>query len=140
MNEVSQDSAAPTAASETRSDGAPESTPTTAAARLPWIGASAVSQQTLELGSKVASSASTVLITGESGAGKDQLARWIHEQGPRRDSPFMKIDCASLPPELVESELFGHEKGAFTGAIATKRGRLEIALGGTIVLDRKSVV
>jgi DNA-binding NtrC family response regulator len=135
MNEVSQDSAAPTAASETRSDGAPESTPTAAAARLPWIGASAASQQTLELGSKVAGSASTVLITGESGAGKDQLARWIHEQGPRRDSPFMKIDCASLPPELVESELFGHEKGAFTGAIATKRGRLEIALGGTIVLD-----
>jgi DNA-binding NtrC family response regulator len=135
MSEVTQDSAIRTAASETRSEGAPESTPLTASARLPWIGASAVSQQTLELGSRVAGSASTVLITGESGAGKDQLARWIHEEGPRRDSPFMKIDCASLPPELVESELFGHEKGAFTGAIATKRGRLEIALGGTIVLD-----
>ncbi len=135
MSEVSQDSSTSTAASSNRSDGAPESTSATTTARLPWIGASAVSQQTLELANKVAGSASTVLITGESGAGKDQLARWIHEEGPRRDSPFMKIDCASLPPELVESELFGHEKGAFTGAIATKRGRLEIALSGTIVLD-----
>jgi DNA-binding NtrC family response regulator len=135
MSELSQDSSAPAAASSNRSDGAPESTSAATAPRLPWIGASALSQQTLELASKVAGSASTVLITGESGAGKDQLARWIHEEGPRRDSPFMKIDCASLPPELVESELFGHEKGAFTGAIATKRGRLEIALSGTIVLD-----
>ena len=135
MSEVSHDSSAPAAASETRDAAAPESAPATAAARLPWIGGSAVALQTLELASKVAGSASTVLITGESGAGKDQLARWIHEQGPRRDAPFMKIDCASLPPELVESELFGHEKGAFTGAIATKRGRLEIALAGTIVLD-----
>jgi DNA-binding NtrC family response regulator len=132
MSEVSQDSSAPTAASGA---DAPEATLNTAAARLPWIGASAESQQLLELANKVSGSGTTVLITGESGAGKDQLARWIHEQGPRRDSPFMKIDCASLPPELVESELFGHEKGAFTGAVATKPGRLEIALGGTIVLD-----
>ena len=64
--------------------------------------------------------ATTLLITGESGTGKDQLARWIHEQGPRRDAPFLKIDCASLPSELVESELFGHERGAFTGAVAQK--------------------
>ena len=133
MNEVSHDSAATGATSATPS--AASDTARGAAARLPWIGASAIAVQTLDLASKVAASATTVLITGESGTGKDQLARWIHEQGPRRDSPFMKIDCASLPPELVESELFGHEKGAFTGAIATKPGRLEIALGGTIVLD-----
>jgi DNA-binding NtrC family response regulator len=105
------------------------------AERLPWIGASAASQQVLELAGKVAGAATTVLITGESGSGKDQLARWIHETGPRHDAPFLKIDCASLPPELVESELFGHEKGAFTGAVAQKPGRLELAQGGTIVLD-----
>ncbi len=103
--------------------------------RLPWIGASAASLQVLELAGKVAAAATTVLITGESGTGKDQLARWIHEQGPRHDAAYLKIDCASLPPELVESELFGHEKGAFTGAVATKPGRLELAQGGTIVLD-----
>jgi transcriptional regulator with PAS, ATPase and Fis domain len=72
---------------------------------------------------------------GETGTGKDQLARWIHEHGPRRDLPFLKIDCASLPSELVESELFGHERGAFTGAVARKLGRLEMAEAGTIVLD-----
>jgi DNA-binding NtrC family response regulator len=133
MNEVSHDAAATGATSATSS--AASDSARVAAGRLPWIGASAIAVQTLDLASKVAAAATTVLITGESGTGKDQLARWIHEQGPRRDSPFMKIDCASLPPELVESELFGHEKGAFTGAIATKPGRLEIALGGTIVLD-----
>ncbi|HEY6903934.1 MAG TPA: sigma-54 dependent transcriptional regulator, partial [Candidatus Acidoferrales bacterium] len=84
---------------------------------------------------KLAETSTTLLITGESGTGKDQLARWIHERGPRRDSPFLKIDCASLPSELVESELFGHERGAFTGAVARKLGRLEMAQGGTIVLD-----
>ena len=89
----------------------------------------------LEIAEKLAETATTLLITGESGTGKDQLARWIHEHGPRRDAPFLKIDCASLPSELVESELFGHERGAFTGAVARKPGRLEMAQGGTIVLD-----
>jgi DNA-binding NtrC family response regulator len=103
--------------------------------RLPWIGPSSASQLILDLARKVSEASTTVLITGESGTGKDQLARWIHEQGPRHDAPFLKIDCASLPPELVESELFGHEKGAFTGAVAQKPGRLELAQGGTIVLD-----
>jgi len=77
----------------------------------------------------------TILITGESGTGKDLLARHIHELGVRRDAPFLKIDCASLPPELVESELFGHERGAFTGAVERKLGRFELGRGGTIVLD-----
>lgn len=103
--------------------------------RVEWIAADPASQHVLEIASKVADTTTTVLITGESGTGKDQLARWIHEAGPRRDSPFLKIDCASLPAELVESELFGHERGAFTGAEARKPGRLELAREGTIVLD-----
>jgi DNA-binding NtrC family response regulator len=100
-----------------------------------WISADPASEGILELGRKVADTATTILITGESGSGKDQLARWIHEQGSRRDAPFLKIDCASLPAELVESELFGHERGAFTGAVARKLGRLEMGERGTIVLD-----
>jgi len=100
-----------------------------------WIGASPASRRVLELARKVTDAATTLLVTGESGAGKDQLARWIHEQGVRRDAPFLKIDCASLPAELVESELLGHERGAFTGAVAQKPGRLELAQDGTIALD-----
>ena len=83
--------------------------------RLPWISADPASQNVLELAQKVAAAPTTLLITGESGSGKDYLARVIHELGPRRDAPFLKIDCASLPAQLVESELFGHERGAFTG-------------------------
>jgi DNA-binding NtrC family response regulator len=89
----------------------------------------------LEMARKVAETSTTILITGESGTGKDQLARLIHELGPRRDAPYLKIDCASLPQELVESELFGHERGAFTGAVERKLGRLEMAGAGTIELD-----
>jgi two-component system, NtrC family, response regulator AtoC len=100
-----------------------------------WIAVDPASRHVLDLAQKVAGASTTVLITGESGTGKDQLARWIHQHGPRRDAPFLKIDCASLPTELVESELFGHERGAFTGAAARKLGRLEMAQGGTIVLD-----
>ncbi len=100
-----------------------------------WIAHSPASARVLELAEKVADAATTVLITGESGTGKDQLARWIHERGARHDAPLLKIDCASLPNELVESELFGHETGAFTGAVARKPGRLELAETGTIVLD-----
>ena len=104
-------------------------------ARVEWVAVDAASRHVLELAGKVAASATTVLITGESGTGKDLLARHIHELGPRRDAPFLKIDCASLPPELVESELFGHERGAFTGAVERKLGRFELGHGGTIVLD-----
>jgi DNA-binding NtrC family response regulator len=94
-----------------------------------------VSQRLLELARKVAETSTTLLITGESGTGKDYLARLIHELGPRRDAPLLKIDCASLPQELVESELFGHERGAFTGAVERKLGRVELAGQGTLVLD-----
>jgi len=100
-----------------------------------WVAADIASLAVLELAAKLTEPSTTLLITGESGTGKDQLARWIHQNGPRRDAPFLKIDCASLPAELVESELFGHERGAFTGAVARKLGRLEMAQGGTIVLD-----
>jgi DNA-binding NtrC family response regulator len=102
---------------------------------LLWIAADPASRRVLEIAEKLADTSTTVLIMGESGTGKDQLARWIHEHGPRRDAPFLKIDCASLPDELIESELFGHERGAFTGAVARKPGRLEMAQGGTIALD-----
>ncbi|MGA8142755.1 MAG: sigma-54 dependent transcriptional regulator [Candidatus Acidiferrales bacterium] len=105
------------------------------AANIEWVAADPASRAVLELAAKVAEPSTTLLITGESGTGKDQLARWIHQHGPRRDAPFLKIDCASLPAELVESELFGHERGAFTGAVTRKLGRLEMAQGGTIVLD-----
>jgi DNA-binding NtrC family response regulator len=107
----------------------------TADARIPWVATDPAAQRVLELAGKVAETATTLLITGESGTGKDHLARLIHELGPRRDAPYLKIDCASLPQELVESELFGHERGAFTGAVERKLGRLEMAGAGTIVLD-----
>jgi len=103
--------------------------------RLPWISADPASSRLLELAQKVAPAPTTLLIVGGSGTGKDHLARFIHEIGPRRDAPFLKIDCATLPPQLVESELFGHERGAFTGAIERKLGRLELGGTGTIVLD-----
>lgn len=103
--------------------------------RLPWIAQDPASLRLLELADKVAVAPTTLLITGESGSGKDHLARLIHELGPRRDAPYLKIDCASLPPQLVESELFGHERGAFTGAVERKLGRFELGGNGTIVLD-----
>jgi len=104
-------------------------------APIDWIARDPASERVLELARKVAETSTTVLITGESGTGKDQLARLIHELSPRRHEPYLKIDCASLPHELVESELFGHERGAFTGAVERKLGRLEMAGRGTIVLD-----
>ena len=103
--------------------------------RLPWIAEDPASLRLLELARKVAAAPTTLLITGESGTGKDHLARLVHELGPRRDAPYLKIDCASLPPQLVESELFGHERGAFTGAVERKLGRFELGGNGTIVLD-----
>jgi DNA-binding NtrC family response regulator len=103
--------------------------------RLPWVAEDPASVHLLELTQKIAAAPTTLLITGESGTGKDHLARLVHELGPRRDAPFLKIDCASLPPQLVESELFGHERGAFTGAVERKLGRLELGGAGTIMLD-----
>src|SRR5450432_2779149 len=84
---------------------------------------------------KVAPTRTRVLITGESGTGKELIARAVHRESALRDKPFIKVNCAAIPPELIESELFGHERGAFTGAIAKKRGLFEVADGGTIFLD-----
>jgi DNA-binding NtrC family response regulator len=85
--------------------------------------------------SKVAPTRTRVLITGESGTGKELIARAVHRASALRDKPFVKVNCAAIPPELIESELFGHERGAFTGAVARKRGLFEQADGGTIFLD-----
>src|SRR3989454_11277455 len=84
---------------------------------------------------KVRETATTVLFEGESGTGKDALAQWLHYNSSRKDGPFIKIDFASLPEDLVESELFGYERGAFTGAVTSKVGKLDLAQGGTAVLD-----
>jgi len=85
--------------------------------------------------SKIADFKTTVLITGESGTGKELVARALHEHSSRKDKPFIKVNCAAIPKELIESELFGYERGAFTGAVTSKPGRFELANGGTLFLD-----
>ncbi len=97
-------------------------------------------QQVIELIKAVAKSNATVLITGESGTGKELAARAIHSQSYRKDKPFVAVSCAALPESLLESELFGHEKGAFTGAHAQRRGKFEIANRGTLFLDEIGVM
>jgi two-component system response regulator FlrC len=96
------------------------------------------SRQLLELAARVARSDSTVLICGESGTGKEVLARYIHQQSPRAAQPFVAINCAAIPDNMLEATLFGHEKGAFTGAIAAQAGKFEQAEGGTLLLDEIS--
>ncbi len=99
------------------------------------VGESPALQKTLKAIEQVAPTDSTVLITGETGTGKELVAQAIHRLSPRRDKPLITVNCAALPPTLIESELFGHEKGAFTNAAARKIGRFELANGGTIFLD-----
>jgi len=96
------------------------------------------SAQLLELAARVARSDSTVLISGESGTGKEVLARYIHQQSTRAKQPFIAINCAAIPDNMLEATLFGHEKGSFTGAIAAEAGKFEQADGGTILLDEIS--
>ena len=101
----------------------------------PFIGESTAIKRLAEAASKVANSSSPVLLQGETGIGKGVLAAWLHENGPRADEPFVDLNCAGLTKEFLESELFGHEKGAFTGAIQAKPGLLEVGDKGTIFLD-----
>jgi DNA-binding NtrC family response regulator len=106
-----------------------------AAARFAIIGRHPAIQRVLALARQVARSKATVLISGPSGTGKEMFARFIHHNSDRSREPFVAINCAALPEHLLESELFGHEKGAFTGAINRKLGKFELAQGGTILLD-----
>ncbi len=99
------------------------------------IGSSPRIQKITEIIDKVADSPSTVLVTGESGTGKELVALALHRKSSRRDKPFIRINAAAIPPTLIEAELFGHEKGAFTGAVTAKPGRFELADGGTLFLD-----
>jgi len=99
------------------------------------VGNSARIQKVTEVIDKVADSPSTVLITGESGTGKELVALALHKKSSRREKPFIRINAAAIPPTLIEAELFGHEKGAFTGAVTSKPGRFELADGGTLFLD-----
>ena len=99
------------------------------------VGRSRKWQDVLGLASKVAATEATVLLGGESGTGKEVVARFIHRASPRQEGPFVALNCAALPEQLLESELFGHEKGAFTGALATRAGRIEQAAGGVLFLD-----
>ncbi len=103
-------------------------------AKLP-TGSSNAIRQVIRLARQVACHDSSVLILGESGTGKEVLAKAIHESSPRRRGPFVAVNCGAIPAELLESELFGHEKGSFTGAISARRGRFEVAEGGTLFLD-----
>ncbi|MCC6947680.1 MAG: sigma-54-dependent Fis family transcriptional regulator [Bradyrhizobiaceae bacterium] len=92
----------------------------------------------VKLATQVAASEASILITGESGTGKEMIARHVHEKSPRAGKPFVSVNCAAIPENLLESELFGHEKGAFTGAIARRVGKFEEANGGTLLLDEIS--
>ncbi len=108
--------------------------------RLPWIGEDPASQKLFELAQRVAPVPTTILISGERGTGKKYLARLIHELGPRRDTPFLMIDCAALPGALAEAELFGYERGGFPGGGERKLGAFELGLKGTVVLEEVSAL
>jgi two-component system response regulator PilR (NtrC family) len=99
------------------------------------LGTSAAMQQMREMIARVARSQAPVHIFGESGTGKELVAKLIHESGPRRDNPFVPVNCGAIPTELMESELFGHKRGSFTGAVSDKKGLIQSAEGGTLFLD-----
>src|SRR5215470_5506920 len=99
------------------------------------IGASTEMRRLYPLCERLAASDVPVILEGETGTGKEVMAESLHEEGPRAAGPFVVFDCTSVPPGLVESELFGHERGAFTGAVTTRKGVFELAHGGTLLID-----
>ena len=99
------------------------------------VGKSPAMREIFGLIEKIAPTDATVLIEGETGTGKDMIARTLHELSPRRGAPFIVVDCGAVAGTLIESELFGHEKGSFTGAVAARQGAFELASGGTVFLD-----
>ncbi len=117
-----------------KDESAPSEITAAAAARLPTGNSTAI-REVIGLIRQVAGHDSTVLILGESGTGKEVTAHAVHDLSPRRNRPFVAVNCGAIPAELLESELFGHEKGSFTGAISARKGRFEIAEGGTLFLD-----
>ena len=119
---------------EARTGNPGAATPSNAAVRLP-TGTSVAIREVIAAIRQVAAFDSTALVLGESGTGKEVVARAIHDLSPRRGRPFVAVNCGAIPDDLLESELFGHEKGSFTGAIAARKGRFEIAEGGTLFLD-----
>jgi len=116
-----------------RADGEAREQPVTAPSGI--LGRSRVMQEVFSLMGQVADSPTTVLLTGESGTGKELVAEALHDRSPRRNGPFVAVNCAALPEGVIESELFGHERGAFTGALHQRKGRFEVANGGTLFLD-----
>ncbi|MFZ0451502.1 MAG: sigma-54 dependent transcriptional regulator, partial [Desulfatiglandaceae bacterium] len=108
--------------------------------RFEPIAVNAVMLSLLEMARRIAPRRSTVLVEGESGTGKEVVASYIHHQSDRNKGPFIAVNCAALPETLLESELFGHEKGAFTGAVTRKAGKFELADGGTLLLDEISEI
>jgi two-component system response regulator AtoC len=122
---------------KTRALAGAEASPgqTAPGARFGIIGTSTGIAELYALLERVADTPTTVLITGESGTGKELVARALHDHSSRKDKPFIKVNCAAIPKELIESELFGYERGAFTGAVSSKPGRFELANGGTLFLD-----
>ncbi len=105
------------------------------AGRFEMVGSGPAMQRLFDLVQRAAASEGRVLVTGENGTGKELIARALHDGSRRRAASFVKLNCAAVPAELIESELFGHEKGAFTGAVAARRGKFELADGGTLFLD-----
>jgi len=105
------------------------------AKNIDMVGISSEINSIKELIEKVAPTDAKVLITGENGSGKELVARWLHQKSKRANGPLIEVNCASIPSELIESELFGHEKGSFTSAFAQKKGKFELAEGGTLFLD-----